>query len=61
MIGTVVDFKTDAVGNNYTIKVKTATNFNTIQYVNIIANHYYEEQHKLDSTTIKNHLKSIGD
>lgn len=61
MIGTVADFKIDNVGNNYTIKIKPATNFNTIQHVNIIANHYYAEQHKLDSTTVHTHLKSVGE
>lgn len=61
MIGTVADFKLDKVGNNYTIKIKPATNFNAIQYVDVIANYYYDEQHKLDSATIHNHLKSIGD
>lgn len=53
MIGTVADIKTDAIGNNYTLKIKAASNFNALQHVNIIANHYYEEQYKLDSLTKK--------
>lgn len=45
MIGTVAEIKTDAIGNSYTLKIKSATNFHTLQHVNLIANHYYEEQH----------------
>ena len=53
MIGTVADIKTDAMGNNYTLKIKAASNFNALQHVNVIANHYYDEQYKLDSLTKK--------
>lgn len=53
MIGTVAEIKTDAIGNTYTLKIKSATNFHTLQHVNLIANHYYEEQHHLDSLTKK--------
>lgn len=53
MIGTVAEIKTDAIGNSYTLKIKSATNFHTLQHVNLIANHYYEEQHHLDSLTKK--------
>lgn len=61
MIGTVIGYKLDVVGNNYTVTIKPTTNFNTLQYVNIIKNAYYEEQHTLDSATIKNHLKALGE
>ena len=56
MIGTVADIKTDAIGNNYTLKIKAATNFSALQHVHIIANHYYEEQYRLDSLTKKQQL-----
>ena len=59
MIGTVADIKVDAVGNNYNLKIKTATNFNTLQHVNVIANHSFTEQFSLDSLTIKQHKKSL--
>lgn len=61
MIGTIVSYKVDAVGNNYIVTIKPATNFNTLQHVNIIKNAYYQEQHTLDSSTLKNHLKSLGE
>lgn len=53
MIGTVAEIKTDAVGNNYFLKIKAATHFHSLQHVNVIENHYFEEQHKLDSLTKK--------
>ena len=53
MIGTVVEIRTDAQGDTYSLKLKSATNFFTLQYVNVILNHYYEEQNKLDSLTRK--------
>jgi len=61
MIGRVAEIKTDAMGNNYTIKIKAATNFNTLQHVNIIANHYFEEQFKLDSLTKKQQFNATGE
>jgi rod shape-determining protein MreC len=61
MIGTVAEIKTDAMGNNYSIKIKAATNFNTLQHVNIIANHYFEEQFKLDSLTKKQQFNTAGE
>lgn len=53
MIGTVAEIKTDAVGNNYFLKIKAATNFHALQHVNVIENHYFSEQHTLDSLTKK--------
>ena len=53
MIGTVAEIKTDAVGNNYFLKIKAATNFHALQHVNVIENHYFGEQHILDSLTKK--------
>ena len=53
MIGVVTEIRTDAQGDTYALKIKATTNFTTLQYVNVILNHYYEEQNKLDSLTRK--------
>ena len=52
-IGTVAVINADPSSNFYTLKVKTATNFFTIQYVNVIENIRYEEQVQLENS-IKN-------
>ncbi len=56
MIGTIDKVEKDDEGNTYSLKIKTATNFRTIQHVYIIVNHYFTEQHKLDSLTRKQHF-----
>ena len=56
MIGTIDKIEKDDEGNTYSLKIKTATNFRTIQHVYIIVNHYFTEQHKLDSLTRKQHF-----
>lgn len=53
MIGTVDGIASDPASNFYTLKVKTATNFFTIQYVNIIGNTRFAEQSKLESVKLK--------
>jgi len=53
MIGTVADFTVDPTINFYTLKVKTAANFFTLQYVYIVENVRYAEQTKLESTKPK--------
>lgn len=55
MIGTVDKIEKDDEENTYSLKIKTSTNFRTIQHVNIIVNHYFSEQHQLDSLTRKQH------
>lgn len=60
LLGTVAEIKQDASGNNYILKLKSATNFNKLQYVNIIVNTYFEEQKALSDSTKKNLLKAIG-
>jgi rod shape-determining protein MreC len=52
-IGFVTEIKPDAVGNNYILKVKTATNFYTLQHVNIIINYFYDEQKTLEENIKK--------
>ena len=56
MIGTVDAVEKDDQGNTFTLRIKSATNFRTIQHVNIIVNHYYTEQFKLDSITKQLHF-----
>ncbi len=55
LIGVIDKIEKDDEGNTYSLKIKSATNFRTIQHVNIIVNHYFTEQHKLDSLTRKQH------
>lgn len=43
-IGTVAEIKTDATSNFYVLKIKTATDFFSIQHVYIVENARYEEQ-----------------
>ncbi len=54
MIGTVANISADPSSNFYLIKVKTATNFFSLQYVNIVANTRYAEQAALENTPSKN-------
>ncbi|MBS1591844.1 MAG: rod shape-determining protein MreC [Bacteroidetes bacterium] len=53
MIGTVEAITSDPSSNFYTLKIKTATNFFTIQYVNIIANTRFTEQTQLETAKPK--------
>lgn len=48
MIGTVADFKNDKTTGSYIVKIKTATNFFNLQYVNIIANNFFVQQTNLE-------------
>ena len=56
MIGTIDKIEKDDEENTYSLRIKTSTNFRTIQHVNIIVNHYFTEQHQLDSLTRKQHF-----
>ena len=49
-IGTIAAINTDPSSNFYTLKVKTATNFYTVQYVNVIENTRYSEQLQLENS-----------
>lgn len=49
MIGTVAGISADPASNFYTIKVKTATNFYSIGYVNLVLNFRYAEQVALEN------------
>lgn len=54
LIGTVNSVVADATSNFYTLKVKTATNFFSIQYVYLVENLRYAEQTAIESTPEKN-------
>lgn len=54
MIGTVAEIGSDPSSNFYTLKIKTATNFYTLQYVYLIQNLRYAEQIELENSPLKN-------
>jgi len=54
MVGTVLSIGEDPSSNSHIIKVKTATNFYSLQYVNVVQNALWEEQRRLESANIKN-------
>ena len=54
MIGTVAEIGSDPSSNFYTLKIKTATNFYTLQYVYLIENLRYAEQVELENSPLKN-------
>ena len=53
MVGTVYDIVPDNTSNFYTLKIRPATNFFTIEYVYVIDNMQYEEQKRLEDSTRK--------
>jgi rod shape-determining protein MreC len=53
MVGTIADIVDDKSSNFYTLKVKPATNFFTIEYVYVIANSQFIEQKRLEDSTRK--------
>ncbi|NCT92807.1 MAG: rod shape-determining protein MreC [Chitinophagaceae bacterium] len=54
MVGTVADIIADPSSNFYTLKVKTATNFFSIQYVYLVENSRYNEQVALENNASRN-------
>ena len=50
-IGTVSKISSDAESNFYTLRIKTAVNFFSIQYVYLIDNAFYQEQYDLEQST----------
>jgi rod shape-determining protein MreC len=54
MIGTVAEIASESASNFYSLKIKTATNFFSIQYVYLIENVRYAEQIQLESNSPKN-------
>ncbi|MES2371693.1 MAG: rod shape-determining protein MreC [Bacteroidota bacterium] len=53
MIGTVSEILSESASNFYTLKIRPATNFFSIQYVYIIANSRFTEQTQLENNTPK--------
>jgi rod shape-determining protein MreC len=53
MVGKIVNISGDAASNFYTLRVKPATNFYTLQYAYLIGNSYWKEQKKLQDSTLK--------
>jgi rod shape-determining protein MreC len=51
LIGTVAGIIPDPSSNFYTLKIKTATNFYTIQFVNVIENTRFAERLQLENST----------
>lgn len=54
MVGTVSSIVADPSSNFYTLKIKTATNFFTVQYVYLVENTRYAEQVQLENTPMTN-------
>ena len=55
MVGTVYEFFKEQSSNFFTIKLKTATNFYNVQYVNVIEDLQKEERITLEKATLKQH------
>jgi rod shape-determining protein MreC len=54
LVGTVAEVIDDRTSNFYTLKLKPATNFYNVQYVDVIENLQLDEQKKLEDATKKN-------
>jgi rod shape-determining protein MreC len=54
MVGTVVSISEEATSSTYIVKVKTATNFYSVQYVNLVENTQWDEQRRLEAASEKN-------
>ena len=54
LIGTIAEISSESASNFYTLKIKTATNFFSIQYVYLIENVRYAEQVQLETNSSKN-------
>jgi len=53
LIGTVAQVKQESAGGSYVLKIKTATNFYTLQYVSLVENVLRNEQEALEDQTPK--------
>lgn len=54
MIGTIDEIAKDPGSNYYILRVKTATNFYSIEYAYLVENIQFAEQRNLESTPVKN-------
>jgi rod shape-determining protein MreC len=54
IVGTVYDIATDPSSNFYVVRLKTTTNFYNLQYVYLIENTQWAEQHSIEAQIPKN-------
>ena len=54
MVGTVDQILNDPSSNFFIIRIKTATNFYSIEYVNLVQNVQWDEQRRLEAAPVKN-------
>jgi rod shape-determining protein MreC len=54
MVGRVAEINADPSSNFYTLKIRTAANFFTLQYVYLVENLRYQEQFDLEKSNFKN-------
>lgn len=54
MVGTVVSMEADPSSNSHTIKLRAATNFYAIQFVNVVENVQWAEQRRLEAASVRN-------
>jgi rod shape-determining protein MreC len=54
MVGTVDEIAKDPISNFFIIRLKTATNFYSLEYVNLVENVQWDEQRRLEAAPVKN-------
>ena len=54
MVGTIDEISKDPTSNFYIIRLRTATNFYNIEYVNLVENVQWDEQRRLEAAPVKN-------
>lgn len=54
MVGTIDKIVKDPSSNFYVIRLKSATNFYAVSYVNLVENVQWEEQRRLEAVPVKN-------
>ena len=54
MVGTVDEISKDPSSNFFIIRLKTAANFYSLEYVNLIENVQWDEQRRLEAAPVKN-------
>ncbi len=53
MVGTIAKFSKETEGNNYTLQIKPGTNFYSVDYVDVIENHFLQEQRDIEQKAKK--------
>ena len=54
LVGTIVDITKDAASSFYIIRLRTATNCYSLEYVNLVENAQWDEQRRLEAAPVKN-------